>query len=494
MSLHQFLFRNSSKLISSMVFAAGLTLSSIASASLSENEISKYEVQIANSDSTNLCKLEIKIARFLQENPSDAGANYLMSTLLLKMFTVDPGNFALIRQSSELAAQTFDLNNSSDLSIAALANILETTGETEKGLSLIHEAEKQGIKSGWRTKLAKAKLIYSGSNADVVLRELSKFEKTSPELNELISPFLVSAISSNYSGQKLLETLDYWNTKHPSIKLSLAMANALAIYGQYTKSMLLYAKIDAENPFIAESHLSQGLIAFRKLHNTDLALKELSLAAKLSTIPAEQTAAKTHYALALISKGTRKADSISASLDAVATASEPEPALLVILGALMARNNTETTMEFLNGLETARPGLHLAHALKAETLSEKLGKHKDAVRSYTSAITLEPGRAEYYNGRGLALMNLGILNEALQNFESAVGVNPEDASARYNEACAKAKLGRHDEALESLSKAFDLDHKLTNHAKTDADLASLRSDQKFHDMIRNSKPSVNLAH
>jgi hypothetical protein len=55
----------------------------------------------------------------------------------------------------------------------------------------------------------------------------------------------------------------------------------------------------------------------------------------------------------------------------------------------------------------------------------------------------------------------------------------EHPSLLYNLACYEARAGDEDEAVEHLAKAFELDPKLREHAKTDADLDAIRDRPDF---------------
>ena len=463
-------------------------------AEITEKEIIQYEEMISAADVEQLPGIEIKIARLMQESPHDIAASYLMSNLLLHMFISEPGNYALLRQSTELAAHAYDLNRKSDLSIAAMASILEVTGENDRGLALIAGSQRQGIKSGWRTHLAKARLMFDGRNSEAVLKELEQIASDRGASREILADLIIPVVNARYDGEDLLESFQYWNSKCASLKLSLATANAMAITGHYQEAMSLYAKIDSAHPGIAESRLSQGLIALRKLKKIDMALDHLAAAVRFAKRPSELAAAKTHLAIALIVKGDSHTKANAAALDAVATAGDPESTLIALLGAFRRHSDTPHMMAFLDGVEISRPGLHLGLAMKGEILNEKFGRHHDATRAYTDAITLEPGRSEYYNGRGLAWMGMGKLTKALNDFESAVEVNPEDASARYNVACALARLGKTDEAILTLSKAFELDERLAINARNDSDLRALRLDPRFNDILSGKNLKTSAAH
>lgn len=463
-------------------------------ASMASFNIKSIEEAIADANADELPKLEIQIARIMQKKPSDLNASYLMSTLLLKMFTLDPGSYSLIRQSTELAAQTYDLDHKSDLAIAALANILEATGENERGLSLLSDASKRGITLGWRSDLAKARLLFNGKNADTVLAVLSHALAQDDASSELIAPTLISAILSRYDGDEQINELRKWAKRRDCVHLELALANSLALNSRYDEAMAVYKRVLTKKPDNTEALMSEGVIAIRHLKLPDIAIQKFKLAAISAKYPSDRTAAQTHLALTLIGQKRDFIAANTAAIAAISGASDREGILVAILAAYRKNADTSLTMSLLEGLEKNVPGLHLAHAMKGELLSERLGRHRDAARSFTDAITLEPGRSEYYNGRGLAWMGMGNLTNALTDFENAAATNPDDASARYNVACAQARLGQREDAMASLAKALEMDARLRSNARTDQDLIALRNDPAFKALMDESSKQVSVAH
>jgi tetratricopeptide (TPR) repeat protein len=466
---------------------------SSASTELSSSEFTKIEEAIFDAIESDLPKLEIRIARMLQNNPGNIHANYLMSTLLLKMYTTDPGSFILIKQSTDLAAQTYDLSRKNELGIAALANILEISGESERGLSMLNEVERRGIPIGWRTKLAKAKLLQSSHNPELVLQALEDALSDPRASHHLISPVLIQVLLEKYDGDEQINKLKEWKTRCKSVAMDLALAASHAISGENEAAMKIYFSILEQQPHNIEALINQGIIAMR-LKNYSLAVKRFSSAIEHGTLPGDLTAAQTNLATALISEKRQPELAKKAAYDAIKGASDTEGVLIGILATYRKESSVATTLSFLDDLETSVPGLHLGYALKAELLSEKLGRYYDAMQSFTNAITLEPMRSEYYNGRGLAWMGIGRIEVALNDFESATFANPDDASARYNFACALARLGRKEDAVIALGMAFEMDQRLMIHAQTDQDLASLRPEPSFKALFDGNSKQFSVAH
>jgi Flp pilus assembly protein TadD len=61
---------------------------------------------------------------------------------------------------------------------------------------------------------------------------------------------------------------------------------------------------------------------------------------------------------------------------------------------------------------------------------------------------------------------------------------PAEPVVWYNLACSYALTSRHDEAFSSLSRAVDLGYRDVGWIRKDADLASIRKDQRFEALLR----------
>lgn len=462
-------------------------------ANISGVNLRSLEDEIVTASDMELDHLELRVARLLQENPNNVYANYLMSTLLLRMFTLDPGSYSLIKQSTELAAQTYELDRYGDLGVAALANILETSGDFERGLALLNDVTRRGQSLGWRSGLVKAKILSNGPNPHLALKQLEEIISMPGASRALISPTLVSVILESYEGEDQIRVLRQWRERCSSLSFELALAAAYAVNDRLDDASSIYESILAHDYRNIEALINDGILSLKK-QKTELAIKRFRSAVEFSRLPSEKTTAQTHLSLALIALKRDPENARKAAYDAIRSASDTEGVLVGILAAYRRHASIQTTLAFLDGLEVSVPGLHLGYAVKAELLSEKFGRHYDAMRAFTNAITLEPGRSEYYNGRGLTWMGIGQLETALADFESATTTNPDDASARYNVACALARLGRKQDAITSLSKAFELDERLIVHAKTDQDLNALRQEPAFKSLLNSDQSESILAH
>lgn len=82
-----------------------------------------------------------------------------------------------------------------------------------------------------------------------------------------------------------------------------------------------------------------------------------------------------------------------------------------------------------------------------------------------------------------ARMARGDRSGAMYALELAVGLRPEDPFGWYNLACLRAKSGARKEAFDALAKAAELGFGRRELVATDEDLASLREDPRFAELL-----------
>jgi mannose-6-phosphate isomerase-like protein (cupin superfamily) len=80
---------------------------------------------------------------------------------------------------------------------------------------------------------------------------------------------------------------------------------------------------------------------------------------------------------------------------------------------------------------------------------------------------------------GAAAYRRGDFAAAATLLRRAEAEHPDVVGVVYNLACCEALSGQRDEALEHLRRAVELDPKLARHARSDADLDSIRDDPRF---------------
>lgn len=451
------------------------------------------ETEIQLSDNDQLAVLEHKVARVMQERPLSVRGQYLMSTLLLRLFLSDPTNTDLIKQSADLAAQSYELNPKSELGIVALASVLSVTGDTTKGLALMNEVAKKNIELSWRYHLAMANLLTSEPNAASVLKEL-KMAMEDPTANRrIISPYVIAILASGLEGQTLISEIGEWQKRFPCQDFKLAMAQLESKTGHLKQALALYREVLKEDPKSGEAQLGEGFVLLKAGHDYPAAATALGKAINLKLPPSIMSEAKLSYAVALIRSGKMK-EATTVATEAIALSQNNEAATLIMADEFNKQKRYDSSIAFLNALNESVPGIAMSHAIRGEILNSHMKDNAQAVHAFSDAIVLDNSRATYYNGRGLAYYGMHKLEPALADFEAAVRMDPSDASARYNTACALALLGRKNDALEALASALDLDERLTRQALADNDFKSLRSSSEFQTMTDRSRLLPIVAH
>ena len=84
--------------------------------------------------------------------------------------------------------------------------------------------------------------------------------------------------------------------------------------------------------------------------------------------------------------------------------------------------------------------------------------------------------------KNLALVKRHV--ESLQMDRRIVQLAPNDSTAHYNQACSYALLNQPEPALRMLRKAVELGYRDFRYIRQDRDLASIRKDPRFKQLLR----------
>ena len=130
-----------------------------------------------------------------------------------------------------------------------------------------------------------------------------------------------------------------------------------------------------------------------------------------------------------------------------------------------------------------KPDLHVAWYNRGIAL-RNLGRLEEAIASFDKALEIKPDLHVAWYNRGIALRNLGRLEEAIASFDKALEIKPDLHEAFYNKACCYALHSQIDQAIQNLQQAIDLNpDKYREMAKTDSDFDSIRYDVRFQELI-----------
>jgi tetratricopeptide (TPR) repeat protein len=119
------------------------------------------------------------------------------------------------------------------------------------------------------------------------------------------------------------------------------------------------------------------------------------------------------------------------------------------------------------------------------TLRDRLGQlgQEFLVDLYDRETTRHPLNLEVLAELAHVLTRLGRIEEGLEVDRRLVQLAPEDPTIHYNLACSLALLGEEDQALEALASSIELGYDDADQLAEDEDLASLREDVRFHELL-----------
>jgi hypothetical protein len=111
------------------------------------------------------------------------------------------------------------------------------------------------------------------------------------------------------------------------------------------------------------------------------------------------------------------------------------------------------------------------------------GRFERARASFREAVEKDPQRAEAYNGVGVTFYARADYDEALAWYKRALEANPDFGDAFYNMACVYAVTERKDLALRYLRLAALNSYAQPDSIEKDGDLASLRDDPLYRQIL-----------
>ncbi len=430
-----------------------------------------------------LDQVELDLVREIQYDPYQVHAFYLLSHLYLRKFAAAPDQMLNIKLANDLAQHTLDLDPKRDFGFVAVAEALDMMGQAERAIQLLGSLRESDIDPSWRYYFTMARLKAQTHPTEEVIGLLEQAISFRGAQLEILIPYVIAIVQTSTEPDGMVEALEVWDKKFPHDLFKQSVARYLSERGDHRKAHQVYRAIYNKNPYALEAKLNDAILLYQKLNRPkeaitalDALLKSPQLLHQLSSEQIEMIEA--HLGASYLYSG----DSAKAEkhLKKVVTKIKDQAFLFdFVIKNYRQAKQSKHLVRVLDELRFEIQPTGLLYALIGETQSEDLNDHRAAVQSFADAMLLEPGRSEFYNGKGLAHFRLKEFNEALMNFQDAVRVNPSDASAIYNVGCAFALLGKAGESLGALEEAFNLDPQLITHAKSDPDLRSLRDHPDF---------------
>ncbi|CAN5115823.1 hypothetical protein BH11PLA2_BH11PLA2_37780 [soil metagenome] len=103
---------------------------------------------------------------------------------------------------------------------------------------------------------------------------------------------------------------------------------------------------------------------------------------------------------------------------------------------------------------------------------------------FESLLTRIPDFAEVLQAQAGNLTSQGRMMDGLKVDQRIVTLKPSDPMAHYNLACRYALMKQQDQALTALAKAIELGYRDFRYMIRDEDLASIRKDPRFRQMVK----------
>jgi predicted Zn-dependent protease len=112
------------------------------------------------------------------------------------------------------------------------------------------------------------------------------------------------------------------------------------------------------------------------------------------------------------------------------------------------------------------------------------GNPKSAAEMSRRMFERYPDRHEGLHWGAHIAQAMGRATEAEALLRAANSIEPQEGEISYDLACARAVAGDRDAAFEWLNKAIDSGYRQWSHIEEDADLATLRTDRRYSELMR----------
>jgi serine/threonine protein kinase/tetratricopeptide (TPR) repeat protein len=171
-----------------------------------------------------------------------------------------------------------------------------------------------------------------------------------------------------------------------------------------------------------------------------------------------------------------------------------EPAGFVARGLARLPGDTAGALADFDAALAIDPRNRFALQNKAHVLGEILGRGEDALKVLDTLLLNHPDQVEAVCGRGVQLARYGRSDAALRDAQAALTLD-NGALTNYQVACIHALLAKQSpsrtrDALRFLSEALRKDGYWLSIARKDPDLAAIRSNPAFAELIRSAETLI----
>src|SRR6516162_11175830 len=109
-------------------------------------------------------------------------------------------------------------------------------------------------------------------------------------------------------------------------------------------------------------------------------------------------------------------------------------------------------------MEWQIPQVSESYKMRLDRYNEaNFNRYEEALAAYDKALSIKPGSAGAWLGRGNVYLDLKRYDEAFAAYDKALSIEPDLAEAHHGRANILHVLTRNDEALNSLDQAIELD-------------------------------------
>lgn len=453
------------------------------------------EQKLYLSSPQQLNDIEKQIAYHIQTNPNDAFSYYLYNHLMIRKFLNDPTRVDLIRKAQRLTEQALELSHSDLYGLISLSSILDILDEDVKAYELLKKQIALEKVKDWRLQFYFAKM---SANIDSVETTISEFQKALDykDANKtIILPYAIAFINTNLDKVSRMKQLKEWSEKYQGEPfIILSYANFLLRNKEYKKAEMQYEKImDAS----IEAFINKAILEYLYLDSPKTAEQSLLKAINhLNSNNRQDLKELVYYHLAnlyLKKKDFQKAQ--NHFLNSMMVSSDKENLYKNIYLNFSDEQQPEELAKLTEKINLEIPGRAMFYSYLGKVQSLSLNNHKEAIKSFNSAILLNPFESEYYIDLGISHYKMKNYSDAKEAFKIASELNPTNGTAFYNLACISSIQGKTDEALSSLKQAINLNPSFVDSAKDDSDFVSLKGNQNFIKIINTSeKTEQNYSH